>query len=127
MKMYQIEKLGKSYFYIKAIGDFPPSVAKKFVAEFKDLTHDIKEDLRVIVDISDAILLNIRSIELILDLLKENNQKLYKSAFIISINPPLDTEFKYLFEKAETDKRKIVHSLAEAKDWIEIKHIIIKK
>ena len=125
--MYQIEKIGKSYFYIKAIGDFPPPMAKKFVAEFKELTYDIYKDLRVIVDISDAILLNINSIELVLNLLKENNQKLYKSAFIISFNPPLGEEFKYLFKKAQTNKRKIVHSLDEAKDWIEIEDIIIKK
>ena len=124
--MYQIEKLNKSHFYIKAIGDFPPPMAKKFVAEFKESTSTIKQDLRVIVDISDAILLNINSIELILDLLKENNQKLYKSAFIISYNPPLGEEFKYLFKKAQSDKRKIVYSLEEAKDWIEIEDIVIK-
>ncbi|TFF83990.1 MAG: hypothetical protein EU552_01930 [Promethearchaeota archaeon] len=124
--MYRIEKLNKSHFYLKAIGDFPPPLAKKFVAEFKKLTLSIKEDLRVIVDISDAILLNINSIELILDLLKDNNQKLYKSAFIISNNPPLSQEFKYLFEKAQSEKRKLVHSLEEAKQWIEIENINIK-
>ena len=124
--MYRIEKLNKSYFYIKAIGDFPPPIAKKFVTEFKELTHLIKEDLRVIVYISDAILVNINSIQLILDLLKENNQKLYKSAFIISFNPPLTEEFKYLFEKAQSEKRKMVHSLDEAKKWIEIEIIDIK-
>jgi len=125
--VYQIEKIGKSYFYIKAIGDFPPPMAKKFVIEFRELTYDIDKDLRVIVDISDAILLNINSIELILNLLKENNQRLYKSAFIISYNPPLGEEFRYLFEKAQNDKRKIVHSLDEAKEWIEIEDIILKK
>lgn len=125
--MYQIEKIDNSHFYIKAVGDFPPPMAKKFLAEFKELTNDIDKDLRVIVDISEAILLNISSIELILNLLKENNQKLYKSAFVISYNPPLGEEFKYLFEKAQNDKRKLVHSLDEAKDWIEIEDIIIKK
>ena len=124
--MYRIEKLIKSHFYIKAIGDFPPSMAKKFIAEFTELTHSIKKDLRVIVDISDAILLNINSIELILDLLKVN-QKLYKSAFLISFNPPLGEEFKYLFKKAQSEKRKIVHSLEDAKKWIEIENIDIKK
>ena len=125
--MYQIEKIGISHFYIKAIGDFPLAMAKKFVEEFKELTNNIDTDLRVIVDISDAILLNINSIELILDLLKENNQKLYKSAFIITYNPPLGEEFKYLFKKAQSDKRKIVHNLKEAKDWIEIEDIVIEK
>ncbi|TFG16998.1 MAG: hypothetical protein EU531_04725 [Promethearchaeota archaeon] len=124
--MYRIEKLNNSYFYLKAIGDFPPPEAKKFVEEFKELTSSINEDLRVIVDISDAILLNINSIELILDLLKSNNQKLYKSAFIISFNPPLSEEFKYLFKKAQYKKRKLVHSLEEAKKWIEIENIDIK-
>ena len=125
--MYQIKKLNESYFFIKAIGDFPPETAKMFVKEFKNLTSDIKKDLRVIVDISDAILLNIRSIEIILELLKENNDKLYKSAFIISYNPPLDKEFSYLFEKAKSEKRKIVSTFDEAKSWIEIQDIIIKK
>jgi len=127
MSMYQIEKLNQSHFYIKVIGDFAPPIAEKFVAEFRQLTREIEEDLRVIVDTTDAILLNINSIELILDLLKEHNQKLYKSAFVISFNPPLGEEFKYLFEKAQSDKRKIVHSLEEAKEWIEVENIVFKK
>ncbi|MGB5910563.1 MAG: hypothetical protein WBH31_05145 [Promethearchaeia archaeon] len=125
--MYQIEKLDDKSFYIKAIGSFPPPVAERFVKEFKEKIIDIKEGLRVIVDITDAILLNINSIEIILNLLQRDNDKLYRSAFIISGNPPLNEEFKYLLEKAENPKRKVVSTLNEAKKWIGVSKIIIRR
>jgi len=125
--MFQIEKLNDTSFYIKAIGTFPPSVAESFVKQFGALTKDIKENLRVIVDITDAIFLKFDSIEIVLDLLRKNNQKLYRSAFVISKNPPLDKEFKFILEKAQSPNRKIVNTLNEAKIWIGIEDIIIKK
>ena len=125
--MYQIEKLQDNKFYIKATGTFPPPVAKRFVKEFNKLTKNAKVDLSVIIDITDAILLKFDSIEIILDLLKRNNNKLYRSAFIIAQNPPLSEEFKYILEKAASPKRKIVLSLNEAKKWIGVEDVIIKK
>jgi len=125
--MYQIEKIDDTTFYIKAIGTFPPSVAENFVKEFEVLTKGIINNLKIIVDITDAILLQIESIEIILNLLKKNNEKLYRSAFVISNNPPLGKEFKYILEKAESPKRKIVSTLGKAKEWIGIKEIEIRK
>ena len=83
--------------------------------------------MSIILDITDAILLSINSIELILMLLKRNNEKLFRSAFIISENPPLSEEFRYIIEKAASPKRKIVSNLEEAKEWIGIQKIVIKK
>ena len=125
--MYKIERIDTNSFYIKATGNFPPPVAERFVKEFEGIIKDIKEDLRVIVDITDAILLDINSIEIVLNLLKRDNYKLYRSAFVISKNPPLDEEFKYLIEKAENPKRKVVSTLDEAKEWVGISEIIIKR
>ncbi|MBY9018685.1 MAG: hypothetical protein KGD66_07625 [Candidatus Lokiarchaeota archaeon] len=123
--MYQIEKLQENKLYIKATGTFPPPVAERFVKEFNELTKNVKDDLSVIVDITDAILLKFDSIEIILNLLRENNNKLYRSAFIIGKNPPLGEEFKYILEKAASPKRKIVSSLIEAKKWIGVEDVII--
>lgn len=125
--MYQIEKINDTSFYIKATGTFPPPVAERFKNEFEELTKDIIDNLSLIIDISDAILLSINSIELILMLLKRNNKKLFRSAFVISENPPLSEEFRYLLEKAASPKRKIVSNLKEAKKWIGIQDIVIKK
>lgn len=91
------------------------------------MNKDIKDGLRVIVDITDAIFLSINSIEIILNLLKRDNDKLYRSAFVISLNPPLGKEFKYLLEKAENPKRLVVTTLDEAKEWIGISEIIIRR
>ena len=125
--MYQIEKLNDSSFYIKATGTFPPPVAERFIKEFGEVTKDIPHKLSIIVDIADAILLSIDSIEIILELLKKNNENLFRSAFIISKNPPLSEEFRYIIEKAASPKRKIVSNLEEAKEWIGIQEIVIKK
>ena len=125
--MYQIEKLQENTFYIKATGTFPPPVAKRFVKEFNKLTKNAKDDLRVIVDITDAILLKFDSIEIILALLQRNNNKLYRTAFIIAQNPPLSKEVEYILEKATSPKRKIVSSFEEAKKWIGIDEVIFKK
>lgn len=125
--MYQIERIDNTSFYVKAIGNFPPPVAEKFVEEFEEMITDIKEGLRVIVDITDAILLHINSIEIILNLLKRDNDKLHRSAFIISKNPPLIEEFKYLLGKAENPKRKVVTTLDEAMEWIGVSKIVIKR
>ncbi|MBY9004305.1 MAG: hypothetical protein KGD73_10065 [Candidatus Lokiarchaeota archaeon] len=125
--MYQIEKLQENKFYIKATGTFPPPVAERFVKEFNELTKNAKNDLSIIVDITDAILLKFDSIEIILDLFKKNNTKLYRSAFIIANNPPLSKEIKYIIDKAASPNRKIVSSLDEAKQWIGIEDVIIKK
>ncbi len=124
--MYQIEKLNDTSFYIKATGTFPPPVAERFIKEFGELTKDIQDKLSVIVDIADAILLSIDSIEIILELLKKNNKKLFRSAFIIAKNPPLSEEFKYLLDRAQSPKRKIVSNLEEAKEWIGIEKIVFR-
>jgi len=125
--MYQFEKINDTCFYIKATGTFPPPVAERFIKEFEDITKDINENLSIIVDIADAILLSIDSIEIILELLKRNNEKLFRSAFIIEKNPPLSEEFKYLLDHAQSPKRKIVSNIEEAKEWIGIDKIVFKK
>ncbi len=125
--MYQIEKLNDTSFYIKATGTFPPPVAERFIKEFGELTKDIHDKLSIIVDIADAILLSIDSIEIILELLKKNNKKLFRSAFIIAKNPPLSEEFKYLLDRAQSPKRKIVSNLEEAKEWIGIEKIVFRQ
>jgi len=125
--MYQIEKISDTCFLIKATGTFPPPVAERFVKEFKEVTKDINENLNIIVDITDAILLSIASIEIILELLKSDNERLSRSAFIIEKNPVLNEEFRYLLDHAQSPKRKIVSSLEEAKEWIGIDKIVVKK
>ena len=125
--MYQIEKISDTCFLFKATGTFPPPVVERFIKEFKVLTKDINENLSIIVDITDAILLSIASIDIILELLKRNNERLYRSAFIIKKNPPLNEEFRYLLDHAQSPKRKIVSSLEEAKEWIGIDKIVVKK
>ena len=124
--MFQIEKIDDTCFYIKATGTLPPPVAERFIKEFEESTKDIHDNLSIIVDITDAILLSINSIELILELLKRNNEKLFRSAFIIAKNPPLSEEFKYLLERAKSPKRKIVSNLEEAKEWIGIEKVVFK-
>jgi len=91
------------------------------------MTTDIKEGLRVIVDITDAILLHINSIEIVLNLLQKDNDKLHRSAFIISGNPPLNEEFKYFLDKADNPKRKVVSNLDEAKEWIGVSKFVIRR
>jgi len=125
--MYQFEKINDTCFYIKATGTFPPPVAERFIKDFKALTIDINENLSIIVDITDAILLSIDSIEIILELLKKNNEKLFRSAFIIEKNPPLNEEIKFLLDQAQSPKRKIVSNIEEAKEWIGIDEVVVKK
>ncbi|MFW9865876.1 MAG: hypothetical protein ACFFEN_07245 [Candidatus Thorarchaeota archaeon] len=124
--MYRIEKIGVKKFYIKALGTFPPSVANRFVEEFNKMTKKLNE-LSVIVDGLDFILLNLESFEIILNYLKKNNDRLDRSAWIISENPPLDKEIQILFDKAKSPKRKIVSNLDEAKEWIGIQDVIIER
>ena len=125
--MYKIEKINDTCFLIKATGTFPPPVAERFIKEFKEVTKNINENLSIIVDITDAILLSIDSIEIVLELLKRNNDRLFRSAFIIEKNPPLNEEFKYLLDHAQSPKRKIVSNLEEAKEWIGIDKITVNK
>lgn len=124
--MYRIEKIGENQFYIKALGTFPPQVAEKFVNKFEEKTMEMKK-FSVIIDGVDFILLNLKSFKIILEFLKKNNEKLIRSAYIISKNPPLDKEFQILLDRADSPKRKIVKTLDEAKEWIGVKKIIIKK
>ena len=123
--MYRIEKIGENQFYIKALGTFPPVVAKRFIKDFNKNTKKSKL-LSVIVDGMDFILLNIESFKIILDFLRGNNETLDRSAWIISKNPPLDKEIQILLERAKSPKRKIVENLDEAKEWIGVKEIIIE-
>jgi len=124
--MYKIEKIGKIHFYIKVIGTFPPSVAERFINEFEEITKELNE-FSVVVDGLDFILLNLKSFEIILDFLKKNNDRLVRSAYIVADNPVLDKEAQILLERAKSPKRKIVVSLEEAKEWIGIEDIIIKR
>ncbi len=123
--MYRIEKIGENQFYIKALGTFPPVVAKRFIKDFNKNTKKSKL-LSVIVDGMDFILLNIESFKIILDFLRGNNERLDRSAWIISKNPPLDKEIQILLERAKSPNRKIVENLDEAKEWIGVKEIIIE-
>jgi len=124
--MYKIEKINGNKFFIKIIGTFPPSIANKFSEEFLLLTEDL-DSFSAIVDLVDGVFLKLNSIEIVLNILKDNNKKLVKSSFIVPNNPPLKEEVKYVLEKADSSKRKIVYSLNEAKKWIGISDIIIKK
>ena len=123
--MYRIEKIGENQLYIKVLGTFPPSVAKRFIKEFNKNTKKLKL-FSVIIDGVDFILLNLESFEIILDFLKKNNERLHRSAWIISRNPPLDTEIQILLDRAKSPKRKIVQNLDDAKEWIGVSEIIIE-
>ena len=125
--MYQIEKISDTCFLIKATGTFPPPVAERFVKEFKEITKNVNENLSIIVDITDAILLSIDSIGIILELFKNDNERLFRSAFIIEKNPALNEEFRYLLDHAQSPKRKIASTLEEAKEWIGIDKIVVEK
>jgi len=122
--MYRIEKIGENKFYIKVLGLFPPSVAKRFIKELKKKTKKLKE-FSAIIDGSDFIFLNLDSFKIVLDYLKENNERLNKSSWIISKNPPLDKEIEVLLKRAESPKRKIVQNLEEAKEWLGISDITV--
>jgi hypothetical protein len=124
--MYKIEKIGENTFYIKVLGTMPPSVAKKFVKDFKAKTKNL-DNFSSVVDGLDLILLNLKSFKIILKLLKKNNKKLIKSGFVIGKSPVLNKEAEILLEQARSSKRKIVATLDEAKDWVGIKDIIIHK
>ena len=124
--MFRIDKIGENEFYTKALGTMPPSVAERFISEFNEKTKNLS-NFSVIVDGLDFILLNLKSFEIILDFLKKNNDRLVRSAYIVADNPVLDKEAQILFERAESLKRKIVVSLEEAKEWIGIEDIIIKR
>ena len=123
--MYRIEKIGENQFYLKVLGTFPPSVAKRFIKEFNKKTKK-SNFFSVIVDGVDFILLNLESFAIILDFLKKNNERLHRSAWIISRNPPLDTEIQILLDRAKSPKRKIVQNLDDAKEWIGVSEIIIE-
>ncbi|MHA1292101.1 MAG: hypothetical protein ACTSQJ_05470 [Promethearchaeota archaeon] len=123
--MYRIEKIGENSFYLKTRGNFPPSVANEFVKDFKAEINKLN-NYNVIIDLRDSHFLKMDSIQIILDLLKQDNEKLGKSAFVISDNLLLDVEFQYILDKAKSPKRKIVSNLEEAKKWTGIKSIIIQ-
>ncbi len=122
--MYRIEKIGEHHFYIKVLGLFPPSVAKSCIKEFRKKVEKLKE-FSVIVDGLDFIFLNLDSFKIVLDYLKENNERLNKSSWVISKNILLDKEIEILLERAESPKRKIVQTLEEAKVWIGVSDITI--
>ena len=124
--MYKIEKIGENYLYIKVLGTMPPSVAKKFVKDFKAKTKNL-DNFSSIVDGLDLIILNLKSIKIILKLLKKNNKKLNRAAYIIGKSPVLNKEAEILLEEAKSSKRKIVATLDEAKDWVGIKDVVIQK
>lgn len=124
--MFRIEKIGDNVFFIKVLGTFPPSVAERFLKEFGKQIEKLNQ-ISVIIDGADFILLNLESFEIMLNFLKDNNEKLEKSAWIVSKNPLLDKEIHILLNRAESPKRKIVKTLEEAKKWIGIETITIEK
>ncbi len=124
--MYRIEKIGEHHFYIKVLGLFPPSVAKRCIKEFKKKTKKL-EEFSAIIDGLDFIFLNLDSFKIVLDYLKENEERLNKSSWVISKNPTLDKEIEILLERAESPKRKIVQTLEEAKEWIGVSDIKIMR
>jgi len=124
--MFRIEKIGEQHFYVKVLGTLPPSVAKKFIMEFNEITNELNS-FSVIVDGVDLILLNLKSFQLVLDFLKKNNERLVRSAYIIAGNPVLDKEAQILLDKAASPKRKIVNNLDDAKKWLGLNKIIIEK
>lgn len=124
--MYKFEKIGETHFYLKVLGTFPPSVAKRFINEFNERTKELKE-FSVIVDGLDFILLNLKSFEIVLDFLKKNNDRLVKSAYIVADNPVLNKEAEILLERADSPKRKLVANFDDAKEWIGIEKILIEK
>jgi len=123
--MYKIEKIGENIFYIKALGTFPKSVAEQFIKEFKEKIENL-ENFSAIIDGLDFILLAMKSFDTILKFLKELNTKLVKSAYV-SKSPVLVKKFEILLERAESPNRTIVDNLDDAKKWIGIKEIVIKK
>ncbi|MEJ2279545.1 MAG: hypothetical protein P8Y70_17650 [Candidatus Lokiarchaeota archaeon] len=124
--MYKIENIGDNNFYLKARGNFPLKAAQRLKDDFLEKIKGL-EHFSFIIDLSDIILISLESLEMLLDLLKQNNERLGKSAYVIRNNPPLGEEFKFVIDKAENPKRKIVDSLQKAKEWLEIVDIIIKK
>ena len=124
--MYKIEKIGENIFYIKILGTMPPSVAQRFVKDFKEITDELN-NFSSIVDGLDLIILNLESFKIILDFLKSINQKLIKSAYTLGKSPVLNKEAQILLERARSEKRKIVENLDEAKEWIGINEIIFQK
>ncbi|TFG26210.1 MAG: hypothetical protein EU532_10390 [Promethearchaeota archaeon] len=124
--MYKIENIGENCLYIKVLGTMPPSVAKKFVKDFKAKTKNL-DNFSSLVDGLDLIILNLKSFKIILKLLKKNNKKLNRAAYIIGKSPVLNKEAEILLEEAKSSKRKIVATLDEAKDWVGIKDIVIQK
>jgi hypothetical protein len=124
--MFKIEKIGENVFYIKALGTFPKSIARKFVKEFKTKTQGL-EKFSAIVDGLDLILLNLKSFKIVLKLLKKNNKRLVKSAYVISGNPVLNKEAEILLIKAQSPNRKIVKNLEDAKKWVGIERIVIQR
>ncbi|MBD3339355.1 MAG: hypothetical protein GF353_09615 [Candidatus Lokiarchaeota archaeon] len=124
--MYKIEKIGENVFYCKGLGNFPPSVAKRFSEEFLGIIEEL-ENYSVIIDTLSMDFLKLDSLEILLDLLEKSKSRLVRSAFIISNNPPLSKEIKYLLENSYTLKRKIVENYDDAKKWVEIDEIIIQR
>ena len=123
--MYRIENIGNKIFYIKFTGHFTPANAQKYLEEFKEISKDT-ENFSLLVDLIDASMLGMESIDLILTMLQKESKKLHKSAYVISENPPLEVEFNYLFSKAPSPKRKLVSDLEEAKKWLGLEDIVIQ-
>lgn len=124
--MYRIEKIGKNCFYIKFTGLFSVKEAEKYVEDFKEKTKELPK-FTILVDLMDARILGIKSIDIVLAIVKKESNRLEKSVYVISENPPLEVEFQYLFSRAPSPKRKIVSDLEEAKKELNIEGIIIKK
>ena len=124
--MYKIENVGKNVLYVKALGMFPISVAHEFVKDFAEAISEM-DKFSVIVDGLDLLFVKIESLNIVIDLLKKDNEKLIRAAYVFDKNPPLTAEIQYILDEAESDKRKIVKSFDEAKEWVGISDIVIKR
>jgi hypothetical protein len=124
--MYRIEKIGENILYVKVLGALSPEGAETFVKDFEEKTKDL-EEFSVIADGMDMILLQIKTFEILLELLKRNNEKLIKAAYVVINNPALDVETRIMLERAESPNRKVVDNLDDAKKWLGISEIVIKR
>ncbi|MHA1150059.1 MAG: hypothetical protein ACTSR8_17630 [Promethearchaeota archaeon] len=124
--MHKIEKIGENILYIKATRILDANEAEKFVKKFEKIINNM-ENFSVLIDLLDTTALRVEAIDILLELLRKNNTKLSKSSFAICCNPILSKEFEILIKRAESEDRKIVGSLDEAKEWLGIKEINIQK
>jgi anti-anti-sigma regulatory factor len=123
--MYKIEQISENQFYVKLMGDFFPDEAKDVSNDFLQKVKNSKK-INVIIDMLDLVLIRLSSLKILIELLNNTKKKLERSAYVISFNPPLSEELKYVLNKSKSPNRKVVHSLDEGKEWTGITEIKIR-